>query len=400
LDQQKLEKLLSEIPDKQRMIFRRLEEISESSTSIHNKDESFACHLEKSEEQLFNKNSLKLKIYLDTNFWISLRDVQLSRPKSNDDSLLLDKLLKLNAAGKIICPISDTIFFELLKQKDKSTKIAMAKIIDILCHGTIIKSYFDRLSIEFYHFLRFAETGTTPPELPAEKHIWSKIPYLLGAFIFTAKQNNDIQDIINKYTYDFISEIRLSEFMEMLDNNVFQDVNDDFDAWIGITRSMNVQKRANDTRNPGINSLHADEIAGLIGVMENQLGQIMLQVLKAAYGDRVPICVDEKDRQLVVEGAKKVIYNIFKFKKNKMAMWLPTYHVTAILNAAMRKDLKRNFKPNDFFDFKHASAAMPYCDIFATDKPLAVLLRSGELQLDKKYNTKVVTNTQELLSLL
>lgn len=72
------------------------------------------------------------KIYLDTNYWIELRDGILGRQKNNDYVKLLNLLRQAVAAEKLLCPISDENFNEILQQSDPTTLKASAKLIDEL----------------------------------------------------------------------------------------------------------------------------------------------------------------------------------------------------------------------------------------------------------------------------
>src|SRR4051794_15026369 len=58
------------------------------------------------------------RMYLDTCWWIRLRDVKLGRSKDVKYDRLLLRLLSLVQSGDLICPIGESVFLELLKQGD------------------------------------------------------------------------------------------------------------------------------------------------------------------------------------------------------------------------------------------------------------------------------------------
>ena len=74
----------------------------------------------------------KTKIYLDKRFWIFIRDVELNRSQSKSHAELLFGLKELVDLGNTICPISETMFLELLKQTDNRTQRATAQMIDAI----------------------------------------------------------------------------------------------------------------------------------------------------------------------------------------------------------------------------------------------------------------------------
>jgi hypothetical protein len=53
---------------------------------------------------------------------------------------------------------------------------------------------------------------------------------------------------------------------------------------------------------------------------------------------------------------RNLLYHAFKKPETRDA--LRTIHVTASIHAGMRWDKDRKFKPNDYYDFEHATAAL------------------------------------------
>jgi hypothetical protein len=71
-------------------------------------------------------------IYLDTKFWIMLREC--AEGKGTDASVLelLHRLRTLVAEGKVFCPVSESHLFEFLKQDDMNSRLETARIVDEL----------------------------------------------------------------------------------------------------------------------------------------------------------------------------------------------------------------------------------------------------------------------------
>ena len=70
------------------------------------------------------------KVYLDKRFWILLRDASIGRSTCSAVDSLLNSLRLAVQKGDLICPISGSIFFELLKQEDIKTRRSTAELID------------------------------------------------------------------------------------------------------------------------------------------------------------------------------------------------------------------------------------------------------------------------------
>ncbi len=93
-----------------------------------------------------------------------------------------------------------------------------------------------------------------------------------------------------------------------------------------------------------------------------------------------------------------LIYSAFKHKR--ISTELPSIHISAGLHATVRLDERRKYKPGDCEDFRHATAALPYYDIFCTDSSLKHLVCTKPLELHEAYGTTVVSDDDELLDAL
>ena len=70
---------------------------------------------------LGQNTTARRKVYLDTKFWVMLRDHRLGRSRDPVIAELTDLLVDCAASAKLICPISDDIFLEILRQTDPDT---------------------------------------------------------------------------------------------------------------------------------------------------------------------------------------------------------------------------------------------------------------------------------------
>lgn len=104
-------------------------------------DVTLEQHVKNKRIQLGSEISGKYKIYLDLRFWIFFRDVELGINHDENFIQLLNQIKSLVDNGTAICPISETVFIELMKQSDEKTRLATAKLIDRLSFGiTLIVS--------------------------------------------------------------------------------------------------------------------------------------------------------------------------------------------------------------------------------------------------------------------
>ena len=129
--------------------------------------------------QLGKEIKNRKKIYLDTNYWIELRDVVLSRNSNKNFINLLTVLQTAVKSDKVICPISDENFYEILLQSDPTTLKASTKLIDELSRGVALLSTEERIRFEILFFIYSTTQGTEAVYQPDE-FIWSKVAFVCG----------------------------------------------------------------------------------------------------------------------------------------------------------------------------------------------------------------------------
>ena len=98
----------------------------------HHPEVSFAVYKKQKLAEIAHAVQPLKKIYLDTKFWIEIRDVIYGETNAKPIvkeifNNLKDKVM----AGKIICPFSSALFDELLKQGDRAKRKRTAQIADI-----------------------------------------------------------------------------------------------------------------------------------------------------------------------------------------------------------------------------------------------------------------------------
>src|ERR1700744_5314713 len=89
------------------------------------------------------------KVYLDTLFWINLRDAVGKSPnRKHEYEQLLAVLKNKVKTGKIICPFSSVLFDELLKQGDLKVRRKTFQIADILTRKFALNPLYHLINCE------------------------------------------------------------------------------------------------------------------------------------------------------------------------------------------------------------------------------------------------------------
>jgi len=329
-------------------------------------------------------------IYLDTRYWIILRDVLLERRTETSSVYLLDCLRFLVRNHKVICPISESTFIELLKQEDRRTRRKTAELIDELSFGVTFAPEQERIGTEFAHF--FHSHDERNPLYPLKWLIWSKLGFVLGVVIpQDTGLSPDIELAMQKVCFDQIWESSLTETVDSISDS--QPPVSNFDE---LASKLNKGSAKNADKIINFKQLYLREIRGGLSLYMSVAGKILEGIFERHKGITPGISADERKQY------ERQLLNFFvkAFKKTKISRLLPTLHIHAICHASVRWDKMRKLKGNDLFDFHHAAAAVPYCDVFLTEKPLQQLLEQKHLEINQDFDCKIISSVSEAVGFL
>ena len=348
-------------------------------------------YLKKEKSRISKEVNKKNKIYLDTKYWVDICDVTRGVKKDttiNDIYTFLKHGVKKNT---IICPISEVLFKEILRQSDEDSLTHTVKIIDELSQGIIICNEYERFSLELFNF--FYDSLKIEIDISLKDNFWCKgINHIFGIQIpynpnFTDKENYMIQkeyfNIIQEYTFfDFVNILGMDKL------KVFRDSKTDTD-WFDKNKQNNFNKYKT------FYDLYMIEIAGSIDFYKNDIEEVFKNVIDNKVKEEKNL-FEEKDKMLDTQVIQNMIYNIFKQKK--MDLYLPSLDVGAMLHSKIRWNKTQKYKQGDFDDFRHATIALPYYDYFFTEKSLNNMIK--ECNYDIKYNCIVVSKNKQIIDIL
>ena len=288
--------------------------------------------------------------------------------------------------------MSETIFEEIIKQKDEKSLLTSIELIDDFSANVSLIPYFDRISLEILYFLNRCLYGEEQVYHP-NYLVWTKATCSLGTPIpYNEMFSKEELLVVQKSFFDQLWYNRFSDFVK------FSDVNKllTFPKRPDLSKTINVDCSYHRDKLSSFQGTFKDEIAGVI----DAISPLLIETLTAFYEK----AADKKAQEGEVKNSeslrmfKNLIYHMFAQKKDNG--YFPTLKVGAGVHAAVRWDKQRLFKENDFQDFTHAQAAIPYCDIFLTEKPLKHLLSTQSLAYDKEYNCTIVATPEESISFI
>lgn len=340
----------------------------------------------------------KKKLYLDTRYWIFLRDAALGRAKKSEHMQILSLLEELVSYGAIICPISDVMYIEAMKQKDSITKEKTFMLMDTFSSGGVsLMTEQYRVQVEIQNAFNYLFTqpdykGSSPPS----KKVWVRPnPLLTANFRITGGKNITFEERI------FLEKATIRS---MWDSSLRESLNNpDKEHPIASSKEFNdVAQQLNKGKN-----LHSHEIKSFEQAFKEEIAGC-LNPSKPAIRDLlsrgkilgIPKLINSNDLDRVTEKLCNMVINIFIYRPEIISKLIPSIYVHAMCHATFRRDNVRKFNGNWILDFHHASAAVGYYDAMFTENGLRVLLTEGRLSLQKQFNIQILSDESDVLNYL
>jgi hypothetical protein len=332
----------------------------------------------------------KKVFYLDTRFWVYLRDAAMGRPRLASHEEMLRILRTAVASGRAICPVTDAHLVELFKQTDSTTKAVTAKLMDELGAGVALIAEYSRVQEEI--FTSFENRGAGAAENHRRPRVWARPVYAYGARVpVSAQLGAGANQLFQKVAVDSMWRVSVEEWVASQE---------------GTDPPVNPMKAAADDVNAR-KARYASEIRSFEEALLTELAgslRVNGKWVAAAYERSVRLATQDERSQHIrtAQGARlrNVLVNLFKYRRSLMARHLPGIYIHASCHAAVRWDRTRKVDDHDLLDFHHATAALPYCDAFFTDGPMRALLTSQMLGLDKLFGTYVESEETRVLDYL
>lgn len=332
----------------------------------------------------------KHRIYLDTKYWIFMRDASLGEATTLQTNIY-KKLKDLVKKEVAICPLSPHIFEELMNIGDKEKRLNTAKVMDELSHQVCFISPLNIAGQELLSFVRYCQAVAQGKFLfnPA-KYVFTKVAFVMGELYPTVKGIPDEQmNEIRIQFFDHLSKFTLVEMLKIIKG--------DFPLWDrkNLIAKLNQGKDDNQDWN-SFHEVFMHEIAGILDVVKDEMEKLRIYLYENDAGGSVT--PEEVHKSESVRLFSNSIYN--SFDQNKINKELPFFHINASLYAFIRYNKSQRYKENDLIDFSHVAWALPYCNAFFTEKPLHDWICNKLLKLNEIYGSKVLWNEEDVLNTL
>ena len=328
------------------------------------------------------------RIYLDTRYWVFLRDAVMGRAKRPVHFDLLAVLQRLVTSGTAICPLSDSAMFELHKQTDPQSRVAMARVMDALSLGATIQNGMERMRTELVRFFYPVIVEQRIPGPPME-HVWLKAGHFLGSATPVFENVDAAENLaISKAFFDLLWAVSVEEMLT--DNDWVED--DTAFRWAATRMTETSRQHAAEVTS--FEQLYLAEVAGIVDTSAKVIDDAFIQiaVARGATSSSSQLDADISRRQ------RNAVYHVIRL--GKAGTGLPQIQIEAGIHAAIRWLKHRAFQANDFYDIYHATAALPYCDVFLTEAFVGTILNNPPLSLGKVFDTEIIWSEDDALRLL
>ena len=330
------------------------------------------------------------KIYLDTKYWILLRDSSLGIGTDPSVKNLLKSLKTGVSSGDLICPIGADIFVEIMRQTDETTLLKSVHLIDCLSQGVAILFHEERFRLEMLYFVYKYLLGESRYH-PPEEFVWTKLAYTLGFCTpgdTSFRQNEELA--MQKAFLDQMWQLSLADMVNVIGITHFINRT----LLVDCSDELNRNKERLVDNCKSFEEVFLSEVAGFLDYMKPEFSDMLVFL-----SERFPQLQIQKEAPNTPQSAQlfaNLIYHAFRLKR--LSTDLPFVHIQASLHAAIWMDSTRRYKPTDKHDILHATAALPYFDVFLTEKSLKHLLTRTDMALDRLYNCRVVSKPAEVNS--
>jgi hypothetical protein len=268
------------------------------------------------------------KIYLDTKYWILLRDYFLGRYPDPIIGELFDFLNYGSSSKKTICPISADVFFEIIQQNDPKTFNCSIKLIDRLSEGVTLISPEDRIRMELLSLVYNNAFGTESC-YESDILVWTKLVYVLGFCVPSQTSLSPSDELaIQKAFFDQMWVVSLFDIVE----------------------NVGIEKICNMPRMPDISSTlnkakfdHIEEVVSFQDVFLSEIANV-LDLLKPEVQDMF-VYIYEKftgrkpsDEELASSDASRLFSNLIYhgYRLKRLTTELPSISIPATLHTAIQ----------------------------------------------------------------
>ena len=326
----------------------------------------------------------RTKVYLDQRFWIILRETMTGERTHPGGVALLSALRRGVGGGALLCPVSAAVFLETMKQPFTSERrLATARLIDELSLGVAMMRPDRVLGTEVHAFVLRALGRTDVHDV--SKLVWTKVAYVLG----------DVYPVMRSLPPELMLDMQVAVFDDLWGRTLVEYVQASGsmptppDRYPALSAETNARCREHAHELRSYRGAYDVELRGAV----EEVGSVAAAVLADFTAGELGRPLTGEERAQFDKPGRNAVY--FGMRRPELRRILRSTHIGVALHAAMRWDKARKYKPNDWYDIQHATAALGYCDVFLTEGPLHHLLAQPQLDLGSVSACQVLSDPEQ-----
>lgn len=335
------------------------------------------------QKQLTDQLVGKRRFYLDTKYWVLLRDAVLGRARSSAHTQILDRLRILVSRGTAICPLSDAAYVEAMQQTDEETRLATAALMDELSGGVAIATEKTRVRLEL---LNFMDDPTSDVDSLHDR-LWVKSGFVLG------------ENVPHAHAFDALTNLMAQKsFIDLMWHQTVvdfaaQDHDREMQSMRASAERINEKMVEYADQIRSFEQAVAAEISGCVKLFDLELAAAALR--KKGYSGAT-----NQEISRFQETMQTCLYNVMRLRPDFMAKRVPTLFIHAMCHAAIRWDKGRKLDSHWLLDIHHACAGLPHHEAMFTENPLRILLLGGNMRMEQRFSTRILSAEADVLQYL
>jgi hypothetical protein len=349
-------------------------------------------HVRRRQIELARSIRHRKKLYLDLRFWIIARDAALDATDDPNAKKLLHFLRRGVGGERLVCPISDSTFLEVMKQANTPTRRqATAQLVDELSLGVSCTTSATRTATEVAYFVHSLTGKADLDEM--QELVWTKLSYALGYLHPSIKDLDPKTQLqLQQDVFDEIWDRRFAEIVERIGDNTPPGP----DPYVASASTIDADIKAHREKLVSYEQTYRDEIVGAADACSGFFMDVI-----ASEAEKVGVTPEPKGTPAWNEHAR-VSRNLLvaAFEKPDTNKVLRSMHVQASLHAGLRWNKNTKFVANHLYDFEHASVALSYCDAFFTEGFLANLVNAKHIRLHELNGCRTTSDVGEAVEIL
>jgi len=334
--------------------------------------------------ELLNLISSRKKVYLDTKFWIWLRQPE-SSPEPNKSYRLLVLLWKGVKSGKVFCPVSYPAFTELAKIYPKGKRLNQAKLMDTLSLGIGLRNPFDISESEYLQTIVKHQKQISFPLWI--NPVWGPVGHIIG----------ELYPTMPRLPHQFMEEgkkfmLEAGWIMSMQELAMLDEHSENKPK---TAEKINKVRRDYPRDGKSFKKLFEEELHGILDTNTTHIENAIFSLASVAG-------IPANELSSLDQRHRNAFINLFREAsvKKRDPEIIPSQRVRAALHAAIRMDDGRPFRENDLEDISHSSVAAAYCDLFFTERSFSELLNRSAVREFISTSCHVTHNIDEAISLV